>query len=354
MALDNQQRRLLRNEMTGAFDRPSLDLFLQDWLNVELDLVVATGKSFEMECQLVITWAERNGQLMPFLKAVQTQHGKATFRDFASGLLTTLTTTVIATGGQSRPFMVGTRPVLNRNGFWKHLADLANGVPTCGRVLVVNGGVGKSYSRWPVSHICDPSRHETRMVRVEANGGKILDITAMSLANAIATRMWGANSLADTDDLAQAARIGKDLAAMLISRLSAIQEKTWLLIDELNLVNLDATATELLCKLCNAIDARECPNVWLFLIGLDPLKLGPHVAPYVCRDQVLRPRREDIEEFVRWFARAAGKPDDPVALKPTIDDLDVSLPENPNHDHWTSFHEKLTEKCEGIRQGTLP
>ncbi len=66
-------------------------------------------------------------------------------------------------------------------------------------------------------------------------------------------------------------------------------------------------------------DLNECPNVWLFLIGLEPTKLSSHVAPYIPLDVVHRPKREDIEEFVRWFARAAGRSDDPVALKPTID-----------------------------------
>lgn len=353
MALDNQQRRQLRQEMVGAFNRPALDLFLQDWLDIELERVVPPGNIFDMDCQLVIAWAERNGRLTALLQAFQNNHPKQTFASFAAGLLARLSTTVTAPYATNRPFFINTRPVLNRKHFWERLSKLANGAPG-GRVLAVNGGVGKSYSRWPISHICDPSRNHARMVRVEANSGQTLDVTGVSLATAIASRMWGDNGLEGGDELAQVSRITKDLAATLIARLAALPDRTWLVIDELDLVNLDKSAVEFLCKLCEAVDGNECPNLWLFLLGLEPTKLSAHVAPYIPLDVVHRPERTDIEEFVRWFARTAGRPDDPLVLKPSIDALDALLPPEPNHDHWKQFHSQLHDTCERFRQGTLP
>ena len=353
MTLDNQQRRQLRQEMIGAFDRQALDLFLQDWLDIELERVTPAGKIFDMECQLVILWAEDTGRLTALLQAFQNHHPKQAFASFAAALLTKLSTTVTAPGAPNRPFFINTRPVLNRKLFWERLSNLANGGPV-GRVLAVNGGVGKSYSRWPISHICDPSRNQARMVRVEANSGGVLDVTGVSLASAIASRMWGSDELPGADELAQVSRVTKDLASTLIARLAALPNRTWLVIDELDLVNLDKSAVEFLCKLCEAVDGNECPNLWLFLLGLEPTKLSAHVAPYIPLDVVHRPERADIEDFVRWFARTAGRSDDPVALKPTIDALDVLLPPDPNHDHWKQFHAQLHHTCERIRQGTLP
>lgn len=352
MALDNQQRRQLRQEMIGAFDRQALDLFLQDWLDIELERVVPANKNFDMECQLVIVWAEDNGRLTALLQAFQTHHPKQAFASFAATLLAQVSTSVTAPGASNRPFFINTRPVLNRKQFWDRLGSLANGAPA-GRVLAVNGGVGKSYSRWPISYICDPSKNHARMVRVEANSGDVLDVTGVSLANAIVSRLWG-EQLADVDEWAQVARVTKDLAAKLIARLAALPERTWLVIDELDLVNLDKSAVEFLCKLCEAVDGNECPNLWLFLLGLEPTKLSAHVAPYIPFDVVLRPERADIEEFIRWFARTAGRSDDAAVLKPTIDALDALLPVDPNHDHWKQFHSRLHDTCERIRQGTLP
>ncbi len=168
------------------------------------------GNIFDMDCQQVIIWAERSAaRSRCCCKPSRSITANRRSGDFAAGLLAKLSTSVAAPEAPNRSFFIGTRPVLNRKVFWDRLSALANGAPGAGRVLAVSGGVGKSYSRWPISHICDPTKNHARMVRVEANSGDALDVTAASLAHAIAFRMWGADTLDGSDDLAQMSRIGK-------------------------------------------------------------------------------------------------------------------------------------------------
>jgi hypothetical protein len=164
--------------------------------------------------------------------------------------------------------------------------------------------------------------------------------------------MWG-GSIDDVDDLSQPHRITRDLATLVTQRLAELQQPTWLILDEFDLVNLDATAIELLRKLCENIQAGECPQLWLFLFGLDPNKLGARIAQFLPMDVVTRPSRQDIEEYVTWFAGTMGKPLLDKTLKTTVDVLDGTLAANPDHASWDRFHDVLKQKCSGIAQGAL-
>ncbi|TXH84363.1 hypothetical protein [Thauera aminoaromatica] len=353
MFLDNNRRRQFRQQLENAFTSTTLDLFLQDWLDKKLESIVPSGKEFPMECHLVILWAEREGRLLAFLQAIDVHHENPTFRKFVGELMSTPMAAIPQPGVPTRPYMVNQRPVLDRSTFWQRLVALADGVGG-NRVLVVNGGVGKSYSRWPVSHICDPIRKFALLACVDANAGKVVNVDGARLAGLIATRLWGSSSLSIEDGLAQPHRVTKDLTSVIVQRLAALQERTCLIIDELDLVNLDDTAIELLRRLCQAVDGNECPQVWLFLFGLDPKRLGPRVAPFLSVDQVQRPSRQDIEDYLVWFAGTVGKPLLPGALEQAVDTLDAVLLAAPDHSNWDTFHQMLAQKCSGIAQGTVP
>ena len=126
------------------------------------------------------------------------------------------------------------------------------------------------------------------------------------------------------------------------------------ILDELNLVNLDDSAIDLLGKVAEAVDGGECPQLWLFLFGLEPGTLGPRVGRFVAVDQVQRPSRQDIEDYLMWFAAWVDRPKDSTALTGIVDALDASLPTSPQHSDWDAFHTLLNDKCTGIAEGTLP
>jgi hypothetical protein len=352
MTLDNEQRRQLRTTMLPAFTFPTLDLFLQDHLNVVLPNVVPAQSEFELQCQSLLMWADQNGRTVEFLTAIVTFHGNQVLKQLAQQLLNTPASR--RTPGavvMPRPFVVGVQPVINRNTFWDRLKVFAGGQQGAGRVLMVDGGVGKSYSRWPVSHMCDPSRRVARMVPIEVNVGSDVNLDGARLAKLIADRLWGVGSLG-IDDLSQPNRISRDYYTLIIQKLSTLTERIWLVLDELDLVNLDETAYEFLRRLCRDLEQLQAPNVWLILIGLGPARLGK-AARYLPVDSVHRPLRSDIQEYISWFARSVGKNLTQLTLDNTVASLDNLLPQTPNHQSWDEFHEQLRVTCDGIVQGTV-
>jgi hypothetical protein len=199
----------------------------------------------------------------------------------------------------------------------------------------------------------NPAQQLATLACVDANAGAIIDVDGARLANLIATRLWGDSELGTEVNLAMPNRIARDLGSLILQRLAALTHPTWLVIDELNLVNLDESAIELLGRMCQAVDGNECPNVWLLLFGLNPDKLGSR-GRYLVVDRVRRPQRTDIEDYLMWFAATVGKAQRPGALKATIDQLDGALTADPDHETWHSFHDLLGRQCSGIAEGTLP
>lgn len=347
--LDSGQKRLLRESLVAAFDSNTLDLFLQDWLDKRLDSIVPPATIFPMQCQLVILEMERSGRFVEFLQAIQTNHTNVALKAFVARLIETSDRAMPVGGTQARPYIVNRRPVLDRTTFWQRLTTLVNGGGG-DRVLIVNGGVGKTYSRWPMSYLCDPSRNHALIVSIDVNVGNVLNVDGVRLANLIAARLWGNATINDVDELAQSIRVTKDLGGMIIQRLAALSERTWLIIDELNLVNLDESAIDLLQRLCQAIDGGECPHVWLFLFGLDPGKLSSRVGRFLPVDLVQRPSRQDIEDYMVSFTKTIGKPRTADSLAQMVDELDALLLSAPDHSSWERFHEMLSQKCSSLVQ----
>jgi type II secretory pathway predicted ATPase ExeA len=355
MALDNTQRSRLRTAMVGAFVRDSFELFLDDRLGVRLDTIVPPDKTFDFECQLVIVWADREGQLSALLMALREGQNNPPLKALAQELLGPQPAPPAPPGGlpAAHPHLVGRRPLVNRNSLWTHLDEVVRGVRN-DRVLLINGGVGKTYSQWLIGHAYAPLRNDGRLAYVDANATGAAHVDARQLAELIANRLWGQGTLGDDADLAQPQRVAHDLAALMINRLAALPAPVWLIVDELDLVNLDLSALELLRRLCEALQRGECDQLWLFLVGLDRQKLGPRVSPYVAIDLVERPRRADIESHIQALAERAGMPLSAGQLKPAVDDLDALLPPAPDHAAWEAFHDLLVRKSGDIANGALP
>lgn len=350
MKLDNATKRQLRVLMTQTFTESELDLFLQDWLNTSLDDIAPLQDLFEMKCQRILLWAERKGLFRELLEALAANHPNPGMRTYSAGALAAATPQpTAAPGANSRPYMVNLRPMVDRGTLWQHLQAFANGT-TNNRVLVVTGGVGKTYSRWPVSYFCGPPQQQAKLACVDANESGVTSVDAGRLANLIATRLWGDTKLGKEKNLATANRIGRDVGSVIVQRLAALEQPTWLVIDELNLVNLDQSAIELLGRLCQAVDGSECPNVWLLLFGLNPSKLGSR-GSFLVVDQVARPQPQDIEDYLTWFAQSIKKTPPPAALAASVAQLDAALTADPNHETWQSFHAVLRQQCSAIAAG---
>jgi len=339
MDLDNTERANLRDAMLKSFSFDGLDLFLQDHLDVELARSVGTAGGNDIVFQRFIIWAEQKGKLTRFLELVAADPELPHLLQIAKELIAKAQAAAAPGGGSAKPFTVSGRPVIDRDTLWQRVKTLSG--PGANRVMVVNGGVGKSYSVWMLSYLCFGT---ARLVKVDANDADI-PITPGSLASLLAIRLWDTSNGAEPDPFALDSRDSKGLAIRLISRLSVLQTATWLVVDQLDLVNLEQESLELLARLSKAIDAGECPNVWLFLIGLDPNRLGPQVAQFVPVDLVTRPSRADIDSYVTWFARSVNSDEPPARLAAAIDELDTTLQPTPSYADWEAFHNLLRDKC---------
>lgn len=348
MELNSIERANLRMGMLASFTLGDLDIFVQDHLDVELVNIVDTAGTFELVCQRFIRWAERKGGLTRFLQAVVADPKLPKLLQISTELVAKAQAAAASGGGNDKPFIVSGRPVIDRDPLWQRVTTL--GGPGSNRVLVVNGGVGKSHSVWLLSYLCDPSFGTARLVLVDARDADV-PITPGSLASLLAMRLWDTTNGAGSDPFALDARDSKGLANRLINRLSGLLTATWLVIDELDLVNFEPESLDLLSRLSKAIDTGQCPNVWLFLIGLDPNRLGAQVGQFVPVDLVTRPARADIESYVTWFARSVGSGESPANLGAAVDELDEVLQPTPSREDWDAFHDVLRDKCGRLAKG---
>ena len=349
MKLNNPERENLRKAMLASFTFDDLDIFVQDHLNVELATVLNIASGFGIVCQRFILWAERNGELTRFLQFVAADPQLPKLLQIATELVQKAQARAAPGVGSAKPFIVRSRPLIDRDPLWKLITALDD--PGTNRVLVVNGGVGKSHSTWMLSYLCDPSFGTARFVLVDALDAEV-PVTPGSLAKLLSMGVWETANGAGSDPFALDSRDAKGLARRLISRLSALEKPTWLVIDELDLVNLEPESLELLARLSKAIDQGQCPNLWLFLIGLDPKGLGTQVGPYVPVDLVTRPKRNDIESYVTWFAQSVSSNEPPAKLAAAVDELDAVLQPAPSYEDWEAFHNLLRDKCTRLKEAT--
>jgi hypothetical protein len=348
MKLNNSERASLRLAMLDSFTVDSLDIFVQDHLDVVLAEKVSTAGAFEVVCQNFIRWAEDRGRLTSFLQSAVNEPTLPHMLQIATQLIAKAQAAAAPAVGNGKPFVVSGRPVLDRDPLWQRVTTL--GGPGANRVLVVNGGVGKSHSVWVLSYLCDPALGAARLVWLDARDARV-PITPGSLARLLASRLWDTATGAGPDPFAQDARDSKGLATLLINRLSALPTPTWLVIDELDLVNLEPESLDLLTRLSQAIDAGQCPNVWLFLIGLDPSRLGAQIAQFVPVDQVTRPKRDDIENYVTWFARSVNSSEPSAKIDAAVGQLDAVLQHTPSYADWEAFHMQLRDTCGRLAKG---
>ncbi|HLL53439.1 MAG TPA: effector-associated domain EAD1-containing protein [Myxococcaceae bacterium] len=346
--LNNEERRRLREAMLSSFaNLDRLDIFVQDHLDVVLNHKVKTDAALEVVFQSFIRWADEAGQVTKFLQAALGDANLPHLRAIAEELVAKAGAAAASGNGQGKPFVVRNRPVLDRESLWHRLTAL--GGPGANRVLVVNGEVGKSHSVWMLTYLCDSSIGTAQLKTVDARDAEV-PVTPGSLARLIATRVWNEAGVAGPDPYAQDARDSRKLATLLIGKLSALQEPTWVVIDELDQVNLEPETLDLLTRLSKETDAGQCPNVWLFLIGLDPNRLGAQVGQFLPVDVVKRPQKTDIESYVSWFARSVNNGDQ-ATIATVVNELDAVLQHTPSYAEWEAFHKLLQLRCRDLAGG---
>jgi hypothetical protein len=348
MKLNGTEREKLRTGMLDVFTSSDLEIFVSDELNRDLKTIIPTTDTFEVMCQQFILWAERQNELTRFLQAAVADGRFVRLHPLARELIAKAGAAAAAGGAAPKPFIVSGRPVVDRDPLWQRVTAL--GGRGASRVLVVNGGVGKSHSVWMLSYLCDPSFGTARLVWIDARDAD-LPITPGSFAKLLASRLWDAATPAGGDPFAQDARDSKALGTLMINGLSRLATDTWLVVDELDLVNLEPESLDLLARLSKAIDAGQCPNVWLFLIGLEPKRLGAQVGQFVPVDLVTRPKKTDIESYMTWFAGSVESNEDPNRIAASVDELDAILQPAPSYADWDAFTEKLQEKCTKLASG---
>lgn len=348
--LNSLDRRKLREAMSNAFvDRAALELFVDDNLDERLGDIASPNEVLPMQCLLLIRWSEDNNRMRTLLTAFQ-QHPNPVLQALALQLLAV--GGVAAAGGQEpRPHTVSDRPVIDRKNCWQGIVAMAQGAGT--RVLAVSGGVGKSYTLWLVGHWCKVSGEQP--ARVEVDQGNATNVDAQRIAMLLSKRLWGTTDLRGLDQsLAQAPRVAKDIAELLVQRLAALPEPTWLVLDQLNHVCLDPSAIELISRLCEAVDRGECGTLRLLLLGLEPTKLGPHVGVFVKGDQVARPAPQDIADYLTWFAGDVGQPLTEAEAATAAQQLDTKLGADADHQNWSDFHTELRAVCGRIMDPQRP
>jgi hypothetical protein len=245
-----------------------------------------------------------------------------------------------------RALMIGERPFLNRDGLRLRLESFLNG-SGLKRILVVCGDVatGKSYSAHLISHDAGSLKFVyAKLPRI--NEG---EFEASHIAIAICDRLWPDAPLWRFDDLGQEARDAKWYGDRLVGRLEKLDSETLLFLDGFNAAPLSEAATELLVRLCRAIETNECRNVWLALVGLGVEQLGSEYDAVVQPDLASPPQKSDIVEFLTAVSAQFGKPVDSRTIEAAAEELASALGDKPSHVRWKEFNRLLPQKCNAIR-----
>jgi hypothetical protein len=345
--LNNEERRRLREAMLSSFaNLDRLDIFVQDHLDVVLNHKVKTDAALEVVFQSFIRWADEAGQVTKFLQAALGDANLPHLRAIAEELVAKAGAAAASGNGQGKPFVVRNRPVLDRESLWHRLTAL--GGPGANRVLVVNGEVGKSHSVWMLTYLCDSSIGTAQLKTVDARDAEV-PVTPGSLARLIATRVWNEAGVAGPDPYAQDARDSRKLATLLIGKLSALQEPTWVVIDELDQVNLERRrwisspgsarrSTPASVPTCGSSSSGSTPTGWARRWGSSSV------------DVVKRPQKTDIESYVSWFARSVNNGDQ-ATIATVVNELDAVLQHTPSYAEWEAFHKLLQLRCRDLAGG---
>jgi hypothetical protein len=253
-----------------------------------------------------------------------------------------------AVKGARNTFLVGGRLFLNRKALRDRLELFARG-SGIERMLVVSGDLasGKSHSSILITHQVDSAKPIAIDLPATAQG----ELEAEDVAGAITSRIWPAPLPTHFDDLRQRTRDSKLVGDELVQRLSTLDEPTLLVIDRFDSAHLSPFAKDLLIRLCRAVELRECPNLWLVLIGLDVADLAPNYDSVIEPDQAGPPNVDDIAEFLVSVTERGKNLLAGVDVRPDADSLAGILGNKPTYDSWRAFERELKAVSTKLRDG---
>jgi hypothetical protein len=345
--LTGELRGRLRGEIYKAITRDAFVLFASDKLDIPDFKSMVAEAGFELQLQefLIIYEVDGLARLCNELRLFRPRAAKLVkvVDEILKGMAAYSETT-----GSKNAFIVGGRLFLDREDLRDRI-DVFAGGSGIERLLVVSGepASGKSHSSILITHGVDAAKPVAVDLPATAQG----EFTAEDVAGAITARIWPARLSSHFDDLKQQARDGKLVGDELVQRLSTLDEPTLLVVDRFDSARLAPAAKELLIRLCRALELRECPHLWLVLIGLDVADLAPSYDSVVEPDLARAPGADDIAEFLVSVAERGGKSLETGDVKPDADNLVNILGPKPTYDSWRAFEKELKQVSTRLKEG---
>jgi hypothetical protein len=338
--LTTSLRERLRNAIVAKFNRDSFFLFASDRLDVKDFRMKVREAGFEVQVHEFLLFYE-TVDLVRLCDQLKLARPKETMVHEVVDEILLAISSYVDTRGNSKAFIVGGRVFLNRDDLRGRMSTFTGG-QGIDRLLVVSGESqsGKTHSSVLISHQVDTS---AKVVSVDLPGTRKGELEAQAIADEIILQAGLPFEPLPFDDMRQDARDGKLIGDRLVQRLSKLAGPTLLLVDNFNSVQLSPSAKQLLIRLCRALERRECPNLWLVLIGLDVSDLSPNYDNVVEPDQACPPNKEDISEFLISLAAQGGR-------RLVADDVEVDakrlakiLGRKPKDENWRMFAKALKE-----------
>lgn len=345
--LSGDLRGRLRVEILNVISRDDFVLFASDKLDIRNFTSMVADRRFELQLHEFIGIYEVDGlsRLCNELKLFRPNSAKlmSVVDEILKGMAAYSETT-----GSKNAFIVGGRLFLDREDL-RHRMDAFAGGSGIDRLLVVSGdpASGKSHSSILITHEVDATKPVAVDLPATAQG----ELTAEDVAGAIIARIWPAPLSSHFDDLKQQARDSKLIGDELVQRLSTLDEPTLLVVDRFDSARLAPAAKELLIRLCRALELRECPQLWLVLIGLDIADLAPNYDSVVEPDLACPPGAGDIAEFLVSIAERGGKSLGTEDVRPDANNLVNILGPKPTYDSWKAFEKELKQVSTRLKEG---
>ena len=336
--LTGKLRGRLRDAIVDSMSREDFAIFASDHLEIKnFRSEVGEGARFDVQLQDFLLSFEKTDLAKLCTELRHARAASANLVSVVNEILEAIST-YSETRGDKNAFLVGGRLFLNRKDLRDRIDPFAGG-SGIERLLVVSGDLasGKSHSSILITHQVD----STKPIAVDLPATAQGELDAVDVAGAITSRIWPAPTSAHFDDLRQQARDSKLVGDELVQRLSTLDEPTLLVVDRFDDARLSPTAKDLLIRLCRAVELRECPNLWLVLIGLDVADLAPNYDGVIEPNHACPPNADDIAEFLVSMAERGGKVRTKSDLQPDADKLVNTLGLQPTYASWKAFEKEL-------------
>jgi hypothetical protein len=368
MKLGTDAKRALRDAIRDSFSEAELDAFLiTDFGGQGLPNYVGGGNTpWPVRVSLFVQQLHQREEVQAFLELLAGHPGPSqggggvgpnpTLRQRASEILRAFTPPAAG----SRPCFVGGRRFIDRELLWPEIESFANSGAGNQRVLLIDGerGTGKSHSKLLIR---EWARVRGRYIEVDfAERSSPAEAPVAELTAPIVKRLELVLAR-KFDDLAQEARDIQYLGETLVAALEQAErqaddrgdnEPWWLLVDGLNLVRVSDEIVGLIMRLVLAIDKYQLQNLWLVLIGLEPVRLTGDLPTLVRRNSSNFP---DLNHVKSWLCQLGAnrqpKLEDDPALQPILDKLRGLVGPSAPRDHsfWPPVYAVLDEACAALR-----